>query len=165
MPLAYPNLDHRQFNYSVTSSTDANDINALTRLPASLTSLADSQLPAMHSFQAEAKIVTDYEADQAKASRRTSRVAQPAIATIAVEEERLNRELESAQKSSHSSSSLAAKESPAASLTDDPQTTMRRAMLQRMKSLTMAKEDTCETYLAEADYNLEAAVQTFYQNN
>jgi hypothetical protein len=43
-------------------------------------------------------------------------------------------------------------------------TTQRRALLQRMASLTMASEDKCDRYLSNAKWNLETAVQDFYSS-
>ena len=44
----------------------------------------------------------------------------------------------------------------------NPNSAVRRAMLVRMKSLTMADEDTCSEFLESSDYNLEGAVQEYY---
>ena len=44
-----------------------------------------------------------------------------------------------------------------------PTRTLRKAMLQRMKSLTMAEEDVCEEFLEQNNYNLEQAVGEFYK--
>lgn len=169
MPLAYPNLDHRQFNYSVTTGAGSDDVSSLTRLPSSISSLADSPLPQLYAFQAEEKVLEKAAAaaaaDESKSSYRSSLSELPAGSaagsaaaappSIATEEAALNASLESARKSEEESKACAAAGSGA----------VRRAMLQRMRSLTMAGEGECEGYLEKADYNLEQAVQEFYQNN
>jgi hypothetical protein len=168
MPLAYPNLDHRQFNYSVTTGAGSDDVSSLTRLPSSISSLANSPLPSLYAFQAEEKVLSKAAAaaaaDESKSSYRSSLSELPAGSaagsaapppSIATEEAALNASLESARKSEEESKTSAAAGSGA----------VRRAMLQRMRSLTMAGEGECEGYLEKADYNLEQAVQEFYQNN
>ena len=72
---------------------------------------------------------------------------------IAQEENRMRAELAAVNESKLEAKSVTAV---------DPNTALRRAMLVRMKSLTMADEDTCAEFLESSDYNLEGAVQEYY---
>ena len=45
---------------------------------------------------------------------------------------------------------------------EDAGLAVRRSMLKKMKSLTLADDDTCHDFLQKSEYNLEAAVQMFY---
>jgi hypothetical protein len=190
MPLAFPNLDHRQFNFSITTASAAsNSVNALTRLPGHYSNLASDPIPPLYDFTTERELVSEAKdtggSSGSGSTRRASRssVASAAAAqgaaqgdaqgaasssSIASEEDRLNRELESARKSTaDNSTGSGGGEAKETSKSDGAggQTDVRRAMLQRMKSLTMANTDECESYLQKADYNLEEAVTEFYNHN
>ena len=170
MPPTYPNLDHSCFFFSAMSSSTPS-ASALTRLPPSTHELLTQNF-ALPDYKAEREVVEREEerGRREDAKRRASGTSSGSGARrgssagrgqgetkddirtsdVSAEEDRINQELQ--------------RFTPAA-LSADPQTQVRRAMLARMKSLTLAEDDVCEGFLQEAGYDLEKAVQTFYSKN
>mmetsp|Transcript_16748 Transcript_16748/g.33419 ORF Transcript_16748/g.33419 Transcript_16748/m.33419 type:complete len:175 (-) Transcript_16748:819-1343(-) len=174
MPPTYPNLDHSCFFFSAQSSSTPS-ASALTRLPPTTHGLL-TQTFSLPDYKAEREVVEREEerlrredakrratSSSGSAGRRLSGggggggAPRPPdqqeakddrrASDVSAEEDRLNQEL---QRSATSA---------------DPQAQVRRAMLSRMKSLTLAEDGVCEEYLREAGYDLEKAVQTFYSKN
>ena len=182
MPPTYPNLDHSCFFFSAQSSSTPS-ASALTRLPPTTHGLL-TQTFSLPDYKAEREVVEREEERLRRedAKRRATSTSGSAgrrpsggggggggggaprppdqqeakddrrASDVSAKEDRLNQELQ------RSATSAAAPKA-------DPQAQVRRAMLSRMKSLTLAEDGVCEEYLREAGYDLEKAVQTFYSKN
>ncbi|GMI38732.1 hypothetical protein TrCOL_g8626 [Triparma columacea] len=193
MPTQYPNLDHPQFLYAISSQGSSTTSTSSLPLPREITSLATSDLPRIHDFELERTVLRKEEErekeERGAKIRRSSNSGAPVGrgmgggglgTTVTHNNTTTSREEKESESKEELPSSLAREEearmtevlrksSEEGSVDSGGGVTLaggnkdvRRAMLMRMKSLTLASEEECGKYLDGAGYNLEQAVQQFY---
>lgn len=177
-PATYPNLEYTKFTVKSTSGPSSITLSDVDML--------QSPIPQPYDFGQERAIINAFEEEKKKEEKEEERLREetkekkearktpspgpspgtapvpapvpvPTVAAVEVTAE------ETSQKSGGEEEVAKSKSTGGVGIGIGIE--VKRAMMQRMRSLTMADEETCETFLTDNQYNLENAVGDYYSKN